>query len=70
MADIIGWIATAIMVWGSIDIAHKKVRGLWLMFIGNVAWIMAGYLSGLYSLVGVSILMGALDLYGVYRWKD
>lgn len=69
MADIIGWIATAIMVWGSIDIAHKKVRGLWLMFAGNFGFIAAGYLCGLYSLVGVSILMGLLDLYGVYHWK-
>lgn len=69
-ADIVGWAATILMVWGSIDIAHKKVRGLWLMLFGNVAWIVAGYLSGLYSLVGVSILMGALDYYGIYKWKN
>ena len=58
------------MVWGSVDIAHKKVRGLWLMFYGNFGWVAAGYLSGLYSLIVVSILMAALDLYGIYKWRD
>jgi len=70
MADIVGWIATAIMAVGSIDIAHKRVRGLWLMLLGNVGWAAAGFLTGLYSLVGVSVVMGLLDLYGILKWSD
>ena len=66
--DMLGWIGTAIMAVGSIGIAHKRVSGLWLMLIGNLFWMATGYLSGLSSLVGVSVFMGALDLYGVYRW--
>ena len=57
------------MAWGSIDIAHKRVRGLWLMFAGNIVWAITGYWAGLPSLIGVSVFMGALDLYGVYRWS-
>jgi hypothetical protein len=69
MADIVGWIATAIMAVGSLDIAHKRVRGLWLMLAGNVGWAAAGWISGMYSLIGVSVLMGVLDVYGIYRWR-
>jgi len=67
--DLYGWIGTSIMALGSVDIAHKNVRGLWLMLIGNVFWAFVGYRSGLSSLIGVSILMGALDLYGIHRWR-
>lgn len=69
MDDIYGWIGTGIMALGSFDVAHKRVRGLWLMFIGNLFWAFVGYRSGLSSLIGVSILMGALDLYGVRKWS-
>jgi len=67
--DIIGWIGNTVMALGSVDIAHKRVRGLWLMFCGNVIWAVVGYQSGLSSLIGVSILMGVLDLYGVHKWR-
>jgi len=69
MSDLIGWISTAIMAAGSYDIAHKHCRGLWLMLVGNVGWCVAGYLSGMYSLIGVSVLMGILDLYGIHKWR-
>lgn len=69
MTDIIGWVGTIIMALGSIEIAHKNVRGLWLMLIGNIIWAAVGFISGLSSLVGVSFLMGTLDLYGIYRWR-
>ena len=68
MIDYMGWIGTVIMAVGSVYIAHKKVFGLWLMLLGNIVWLGVGYASGLSSLVGVSILMGALDYYGIYRW--
>lgn len=67
-AEIIGYIATAIMAVGSIWIAHKNVAGLWAMLLGNILWIASGYLAGLTSLIVVSIMMGALDYYGIYRW--
>ena len=69
MSDIVGWIATGIMAAGSLDIAHKRVRGLWMMLLGNFGWGYAGYLSGLYSLIGVSVLMGILDVYAIYHWS-
>jgi hypothetical protein len=68
MIDYMGWIATVIMAVGSLYIAHKKVLGLWLMLVGNAVWLGVGYASGLSSLVGVSIMMGILDYYGIYRW--
>lgn len=70
MTDFLGWIGTVVMMIGSIDIANLRVRGLWLMLIGNVLWAGVGCLSGLTSLVGVSILMGVLDIYGITKWNQ
>jgi len=67
--DLLGWIGTAIMATGSIFIAHKRVSGLWLMLLGNMVFIAVGYRSGLTSIIGVSILMGALDYYGIKQWS-
>jgi len=58
------------MAVASIKIAHKKIVGLWLMLLGNVIFVLVGYLSGLTSLIGVSILMGALDYYGIRCWNE
>lgn len=70
MSDILGWVGTVIMAVASIKIAHKKIIGLWLMLLGNVVFIVVGILSGLTSLIGVSILMGALDYYGIRCWNE
>lgn len=70
MTDMLGWMGTAIMAVASIKIAHKKIIGLWLMLLGNVVFILVGWLSGLTSLIGVSILMGALDYYGIRCWNE
>ena len=70
MIDYMGWIGTLIMAVGSIGIAHKKAFGLWLMLLGNIIWLGVGVASGLSSLVGVSILMGALDYYGIHKWSE
>ena len=69
MSDVLGWIGTSVMVLGSVDIAHMRTRGLWLMLLGNVFWACAGYCSGLSSLIGVSVLMGGLDLYAISNWR-
>lgn len=69
LADILGWVGTATMVLGSIRIAHKKVSGLVYMFLGNVLFVVVGFLTGLWSLVAVSVLMATLDLYAVYHWR-
>lgn len=69
MADLIGWVATVIVGCGSIDIAHKKIRGLWLFLVGNCLWGVVGGMTNLWSLVVVSIMLGALDLYGIYHWR-
>ena len=70
MSDLLGWIGTSVMALGSIDIAHMRVRGLWLMLLGNVFWASAGVYSGMSSLVGVSVLMGGLDIYAIHKWSE
>lgn len=69
MADFIGWIATVIMMFGSIGVAHKKIIGLWLFLVGNILWIVVAYMTNLWSLAAVSVILGVLDGYGIHKWK-
>lgn len=69
LADSIGWVATCLMAWGSVWIAHKNICGLWLMLAGNLMFVAVGALTGLTSLAFVSVLMGALDYYGIMQWR-
>lgn len=69
MADMIGWVATIIMVGGSLSLANQLLVGWWLLLFGNVLFAASGVISGLTSLVAVSIIMGVLDIYGIYNWK-
>jgi len=70
MSDTLGWMATTLMVWASYDIAHFRIRGLWFMALGNVIWAVTGVMSGLSSLVAVSIVMMVMDFYGIKKWSD
>lgn len=69
MADIIGWVATIIMVGGSLSLANQLIVGWWLLLFGNILFAASGAIAGLTSLVAVSIIMGGLDVYGIYNWK-
>ena len=70
MPDIIGWVATLIFVWASIDVAHKNIRGLYLMLLGNSLFAYVGIMTGVSSLVGVSVIMSILDIYGIRKWRQ
>ena len=70
MTDWVGWAGTFVMAVASIYIAHKNVLGMWLMLAGNVLWAVVGYRADLPSLIAVSVLMGLLDLYGVFKWEQ
>lgn len=67
--DTFGWLCSAVMLTGGYGVAHKRIWGLVAMNIGNVGWGYVGYLTGLWSLLGVSIAFAAMDCYAIYRWS-
>jgi len=68
VADIVGWVASVIMLIGGAGVAHKKVWGLVYFLVGNLLWAGVGWAAGLYSLVGVSLAFAAMDVYAIWKW--
>lgn len=68
-ADTIGWLGTALFLVGGALTAHKWKHALVVVAIANAAYILVGWLSSLPSLVAVSVLMAAIDLYGWHKWQ-
>lgn len=69
MLDLVGWLGTFAFLAGSIGVAHKHTWGLWMHVVGNSAFLYVGYATGLWSLVATSLVLGGLDIYGVYKWR-
>lgn len=70
MTDLIGWVGTVVFIAAAILIAHKNIVGMWLTLLGNLLFGIVGYMSGLSSLVGVSVTMALVDFYGIYKWSE
>lgn len=68
-SDVIGWVGTAYIAIGSYKIAHYRISGYWWFLFGNILFAASGIMTGLTSLVGVSALLAALDIYGIYQWS-
>ncbi len=69
MTDLIGWAATATMFAGQIYLVKKNVKGMWLMLLGNIFWLVVGCLTGLTSLIFASVLFGQLNIWGIVKWS-
>jgi len=69
MADLVGWAGTVVFILAAIFVAHKNITGIYLMMVGNILFGVVGYMTGLTSLIGVSSIMVAADLYGIFMWS-
>jgi len=68
--NLLGWIGNIGFVLGAIYLAKKKVIFcLYGNAIGNIAYIMVGFMSNLQSLWVLSIGLLMLDIYGFYKWR-
>ena len=67
--DTFGWIFSVIMLAGGYGVAHKRIWGLIALYVGNAGWAVVGYVTGLWSLLGVSVAFAVMDLYAIRKWS-
>lgn len=67
--DTFGWIASVAMLVGGYGVAHKKLWGLWAFLWGNAAWAVIGLVTGLYSLLVLSLAFCVMDFYAINMWR-
>ena len=69
MFEFFGTVATTFIILGRIGIAHKNRCGFWLTGIGNVIWGIAGMVIWSPSLIITGAIIGATDIYGLFKWR-
>lgn len=67
--DTLGWVAAALTLVGSYQVAHKRASGLWLWLGCNIGWGAVGYQSQLYSLATISFLLACGNVYAIKLWS-
>lgn len=70
----IEWISTAILLFGVALTAYNVYPlGIWIAFVGNVGWLIVGYIWKKWSLITIQIIIstiyfsGLINHYGVLR---
>jgi len=68
-ADLIGWIGTALFALGGLGLAYKLRVSFLLMLAANLVFTAVGFLSGLPSLITVSLFLAGIDAFGWWKWR-
>ena len=68
-SDILGWIGNIAFIIGAFLVAKKRVSGFYFNLLGAIFYIIIGFKLPLYSLVGIELILGSLNIYGIYNWK-
>lgn len=71
--ELIRWFATVNGVIAAIAVAGNFGRlvtgiGFIIFTLSSIAWILAGYLEDLPSLMTQNIVLTAINVLGIYRW--
>ncbi|MEK0325350.1 MAG: nicotinamide mononucleotide transporter [Nitrosopumilus sp.] len=67
--DFIGWIATAIVIFGTCLLSQKKKSGWLIRVVGNVLWVVVGFMTGLTSIIACEGTFILVDMIGYFKWK-
>jgi nicotinamide riboside transporter PnuC len=69
MIDMIGYVATALQLFGVyLNTKHKII--CWTIWtISNVIWITYGILAGTMPVIVINICFAALNVYGFTQWR-
>ena len=67
--EILGWVATAILLIGYYLNARKILCSFLIWFGGNTLMGVYAYVIESYSVVALSIVLMILNLYGYNNWK-
>ncbi len=63
------WIAAVLSISGAILNAKKNRWGFILWIIGNVGWIIADIIYGMYEQIVVWLFLTATSIYGFREWS-
>lgn len=68
MIDIIGWVATGLVLlgyWLNANRLHYQAMAVWI--IGDTGWITYDILRSIYPHLALSSIIIVLNLYGIYK---
>ena len=68
--ELLGWIATGLLLIGYYLNAKKKISSWVFWVIGNSAMLTYAVLIGSNSIAFLSITLIALNIYGYFSWKN
>jgi len=66
----LGWISNCSFILGAYAMANKKpIRFAWFNFCGNIGYSIQSVEYENWSLLGLSLILGTLNLVAVRTWK-
>ena len=68
--EVLGWIATALLLVGYWLNAKKKISSWFFWMIGNSLMLGYAVLIESNSVAFLSVVLIALNIYGYFRWKN
>lgn len=63
------WIATILSLIGAIFIVEKQWQGYAFWLGGNTAWLILGFLTGMYGAVITFSVFNIISVYGMWEWR-
>ncbi len=67
--DIFGWIGNVFIVLGSFLITKKRIEVFYSHIIGNLFYAILGFMTKTYSIIGLTVILISISLYGIYNWR-
>ena len=69
LAQIIGWIAFGLNVWGNLELTRVGNRGHIIRLCSNACWLIYSPFVGAWALFVNHLTFAFINCLGYYRWK-
>ena len=69
-SEIVGWIGNICFIIGCWLLARKERKGFYLNTVGNFMYGVQSVIMTNMSLWVLSLLLGAINIYGIIKWKS
>lgn len=67
--DLLGWVATAIVIFGTCLLYNKKKSGWLIRVVGNTLWVIVGFMLGMTSIIACEGTFILVDTIGYLKWR-
>jgi hypothetical protein len=68
MIDIVGWVATGLVLlgyWLNANRFHRNAMYVWI--VGDIGWIIYDVIRGIYPHLALSSIIIIMNIYGIYK---